>query len=506
MAIDPARDYLTEEQLLASATRHEAVFIEAAPGSGKTTVAAQRFGALRYARRIRPDGSRDLRAVVAVSFTRSATRELRDRVRRTWGPTATGWPHQICTLDTLIAGLLQDVLQAGLIAWPGGHTGLDIHDSWKALVHTGFAKTEYGAALQPDATVDVKIVARHERAQTVPDPTEMKSHVAEGRCTHADVRRVLHRALATMQPVRDFVMDRLQRTIGALIVDEVYDANQLDLALVRAIRHSGAHVTVIGDPWQALYGWRGATPDKVPALIADLGMHTLPLSASFRWDEPQQRDLAEALRRRNGVILPTRAAPGLDIVLAHQWETLWTAGSSVLPLAFKSTPSTTVEAATTLLLHVAAMSLIRAPAAFVGEALVTLGIPDAIALDRLTQPLAGLLAPLAQTSTRDGLKAVRTQLIGIVQTESQREFSQVHATHLKRLENLAIRLRATTRLVPGLTVHQAKGMEWAHVGIRLEDDERTTLAGGLDPSIEDHRRLYVACTRARCTTSEVVSD
>jgi DNA helicase-2/ATP-dependent DNA helicase PcrA len=506
MAVDPARDYLTEEQLLASATSHEAVFLEAAPGSGKTTVAAQRFGALRYSRRTHPDGSRDLRAVVAVSFTRSATRELRDRVRRTWGPTATDWPHQICTLDTLMADLLHDVLRAGLITWPGGHTHLDIHDSWKALVNTGFAKTEYGAALQPDGNVDVKVVDRHERAQTVPDPTEMKAQLSEGRCTHTDVRRVLHRALATMPPVGDHVMARLRRSIGALIVDEVYDANQLDLAMVRAIRQAGAHVTVIGDPWQALYGWRGATPDKVPALIDDLEMHTLPLSASFRWDEPEQRDLADALRRGDGVVLPTRPAPGLDIVLAHQWETLWTAGSAVLPLAFKSTPSTTIEAATTLLLHVAAKSLIREPAAFIGEALVTLGIIDPFALDRLTQPLAALLTQLAQASTREGLKEVRTQLIGIVETESQREFARAHATHLKRLENLAMRLRATSRLVPGLTVHQAKGMEWPHVGIRLEENERSMLASGLDPDIEDHRRLYVACTRARRTTSEVVSD
>lgn len=56
MAIDPALERLTDEQLVAAATVDPAVFLEAAPGSGKTTVAAQRFGALRYRRRKHDDG------------------------------------------------------------------------------------------------------------------------------------------------------------------------------------------------------------------------------------------------------------------------------------------------------------------------------------------------------------------------------------------------------------------------------------------------------------------
>lgn len=88
-----------------------------------------------------------------MSFTRSATRELRQRVRRTWGPTATSWPHRICTLDTLMAELLHDVLQHGLVTWPGGHTEPDVHDSWKALVPYGFAQLEYGARLGDGALV-----------------------------------------------------------------------------------------------------------------------------------------------------------------------------------------------------------------------------------------------------------------------------------------------------------------------------------------------------------------
>lgn len=152
---DPALDVLTDEQLVAAATSMPRVFLKSAPGSGKTTVAAQRFGALRYMPRVLRDGRRDHRAVVAVSFTRSATWELHQRVRRSWGPTALTWPHRICTLDTLVYDLLQDLLLCGLVRWPGGHKALEVHDSWKVLVRYGFMNLEWavGVSSKGDAFV-----------------------------------------------------------------------------------------------------------------------------------------------------------------------------------------------------------------------------------------------------------------------------------------------------------------------------------------------------------------
>jgi DNA helicase-2/ATP-dependent DNA helicase PcrA len=138
-AVDPALAILTDEQLVAAGTSLRRAYIEASPGSGKTTVAAQRFGFQRYAAR-RTDVGADDRAVVAVSFTRSATWELRQRVRQSWGPSALCWPHRVVTLDTLIYSLLEYLLETRQIRWPGGHCHLDVHDSWKAVAEfSGYA-------------------------------------------------------------------------------------------------------------------------------------------------------------------------------------------------------------------------------------------------------------------------------------------------------------------------------------------------------------------------------
>jgi DNA helicase-2/ATP-dependent DNA helicase PcrA len=62
------------------------------------------------------------------------------------------------------------------------------------------------------------------------------------------------------------------------------------------------------------------------------------------------------------------------------------------------------------------------------------------------------------------------------------------------------RMSFVGRPVPGLTTHQAKGGEWDTVGVCLRDDERVALAAGLSSAEDMHRKIYVACTRARYRT------
>jgi putative ATP-dependent endonuclease of OLD family len=80
---------LTEEQRVAATAADGRVYIEASPGSGKTTVAAERYGVSRY---LAPGTGR---GVMALSFARSARGELERRVRRRWGVDAMRWPHRV---------------------------------------------------------------------------------------------------------------------------------------------------------------------------------------------------------------------------------------------------------------------------------------------------------------------------------------------------------------------------------------------------------------------------
>jgi DNA helicase-2/ATP-dependent DNA helicase PcrA len=70
---------------------------------------------------------------------------------------------------------------------------------------------------------------------------------------------------------------------------------------------------------------------------------------------------------------------------------------------------------------------------------------------------------------------------------------------VKRTQELQLvgeRLRRGN-LIPGMTIHQAKGREWGSVGVVLTRQDAEILSNGLKPLTDDHCILYVALTRAR---------
>jgi DNA helicase II / ATP-dependent DNA helicase PcrA len=482
---------LTAEQARAAGSRASRTYIEAAPGSGKTTVAAERFGVLRFS----PD--RDDRAVIAVSFTRSATAELGRRIRRRWGPSALVWPHRVVTLDTVLCDLLTYLLRRGLLRWPGGHQELVVHDTWKVrLAHhwkrqqpyltlnDGEIFVTFGWARKADNRVDLEL---------------FREAVNEGECTHDDVRKIL--AAALNQPaIAEIIAQRLQDTIRALIVDEVFDANTLDLRLVELACEQGIGTSIIGDPWQALYRFRGARPEHVPNLVAERTFAHYPLTKSFRFRTDEAHALSAELRAGHPIILPSAESTIADVVLAGTWKALWGSGDNVLPLSFSSTPETPPEAAAVLLLDRVTQTAVGHHAVFLQDALTNLGITDPEALRRMAQPFTEILEILRADKTKAADSAWK-QLVDVVKQESHRIFPRKHPVQVARLEKIRQVLRsATPRFIPGLTIHQAKGREWNTVAVRLNDREHRTLAAGLDGTNEEHRKLYVALTRGRDRT------
>jgi DNA helicase II / ATP-dependent DNA helicase PcrA len=496
-AVDPALAILTDEQLVAAGTSLRRAYIEASPGSGKTTVAAQRFGFQRYAAR-RTDVGADDRAVVAVSFTRSATWELRQRVRQSWGPSALCWPHRVVTLDTLIYSLLEYLLETSQIRWPGGHCHLDVHDSWKAVAEFFWIRGIAGLNLDGQQVTVWGGYARNSAMRV--NPQQYQAAIEAGICTHEEVRDVLDLALQ-LPWIAESLVQRLAMTVRALIVDEIFDANSLDIAVIELAARV-CPVTVVGDPWQALYGFRGARPDEVPGLLARTGMVRLPLSVSFRWRTEEQRLLADRLREGEGVTLPSGPDDNVHVVLACQWKQLWETGPHVLPLAYGSAKGSMPEAAATLLLNQLTRTVFGENATYLSDALATLGITDRDAPRRLEPALQAVIEDLA-SGGRAALNTAYQSLVTAIRSESRREFPAVHWRYTQRLDDLRNRLSYSGQLIPGMTVHQAKGREWNCVGVRLSEEDRATLAAGLRVDNERHRQLYVACTRARFSTTSV---
>ena len=96
-----------------------------------------------------------------------------------------------------------------------------------------------------------------------------------------------------------------------VFVDEFQDINPLDLALVRAIvERSRATLTVAGDDDQAIFEWRGATPEYIldPGQFFKMNFDTYTLSVNYR-SPANIVDRSQRLIAHNQRRVPKQIAP-----------------------------------------------------------------------------------------------------------------------------------------------------------------------------------------------------
>lgn len=488
---------LTNEQVLAAASESTLVNIISGPGSGKTTVSAARFGYLHHRD---PDGRR---GVLGLSFTRSAVGELRSRITARWGHHAAELPNLVTTFDDFHVRVLHHLLDLGFATWPGGHRRLDVIDDFRGIdsdyrwLITGSYRRYAGCG--PDGVIT-------SLSERISKPKfgfgKQGPHLAVlggGTSSHDDVRRALRTVLKNVPGSRDAVVAWLAANYRHVVVDEIYDADELDIFICMSVADTTtATLTLVGDPWQALYDWRGATPEKVGEYLVDNYPFTpYEQPQSFRFVTEQTIELARALRAGEGVALPPVASTATDVALGRNWATLWTVGDNVLPLAFR-TVGNRIDAALNLLLDEVTRTKLGRKSFGRQSALVHLGLPEEgierILLEHfrpiLTELVAGLPAVDSLERVRDAAEAVSPK------SRPSKLKASAEEQRVQEVERLRRRLTRAD-LIPGLTVHQAKGCEWPRVGVALTAAHETALATGLTNAQEEHCVVYVALTRAK---------
>lgn len=67
-----------------------------------------------------------------------------------------------------------------------------------------------------------------------------------------------------------------------IFVDEAQDTNAIQRALLRKIMKQNSRLVAVGDPAQAIYGFRGADSESLNLIAEEFGCIRLPLSISYR--------------------------------------------------------------------------------------------------------------------------------------------------------------------------------------------------------------------------------
>src|SRR5262249_29439196 len=85
----------------------------------------------------------------------------------------------------------------------------------------------------------------------------------------------------------DRVGQRLAAMFDHVLVDEYQDVNTLQVDIVRALRRDNRGLTVVGDDFQAIYGWRAASAEHIlrfSQLFPDAALVTL--ERNYRSTQP----------------------------------------------------------------------------------------------------------------------------------------------------------------------------------------------------------------------------
>ncbi len=475
-----------------------------APGSGKTTVAAERFGYQRYR-------LPDRRGVLGLTFNRAAAAELASRIRGRWGEGCLSFPHRVMTFDSLHVTILENLLAARAILWPSGHEALDVRDDYRGL--TGYRYLRPPGNWRRVASMDnrLRVVSDGVRVQTpgngIGNKAQHEAVLASGISSHEDVRAVLEAAVQDESLV-DRIALWLRNNFRAIIIDEVYDSAYLDLVIPYMAAESGLSVTLIGDPWQALYGWRGATPHLVDRAVETTSGEFMryELTTSFRFEGTQMPVLAKQLRAGQPAALPKLASTQVSVALARTWRGLWHAGDNVLPLAFRTIDNAT-DAALNLLLDLVTQANLGRPSFGREIAMTLLGLDREAVQVSQSDALGPIVRDLAAgRPVAELMDDLRNAIVTLGAPRRPRRLQETReAERRQHLNDLRSRLNEPS-LIPGLTVYQAKGQEWPSVGVVLSSSQKSLLSSGLQALRDEDCVLYVALTRARSKCGILAAD
>ena len=329
------------------------------------------------------------------------------------------------------------------------------------------------------------------------DKRDHQTILKSGIVSHEDVRSILRTVMHTAE-LQQVAADWLSASYRAVIIDEVYDADDLDLYVAYLAAEAGLSITLIGDPWQTLYKWRGAKPEVVKTLLDRTSDQFVAYEQpeSFRFVGEQMPQLAANLRASAGADLPCTASSEVDVALARNWTQLWSVGDNVLPLAFQTVNNAT-DAAMNLLLDVVTRARLNTASYGRDGAITKLELDSdnfRAKQDQMFESIiASLLAGKDETQVLDDLR----ETIKKLGARKPRRLSDKNETAARlQLARLAARLKQTM-VIPGLTVFQAKGREWERVGVALSRAQLAALASGLHELEEEHCIIYVAITRAK---------
>lgn len=272
---NPAASSLSEEQMAAVNSDAPVTLVDAAAGSGKTSVCAA-WVSRQIAEGVHPDN------ILLLTFTRRAAAEMATRAAREADidPSA----MQAGTFHSIAAKVLQDHDRTAPAS-----TVLDQDDAW-ILWRRAAEKSGTNEDFDLKRTVSMVSFATNTEKDvtswlTMHHPSPQHALAVwkeyESAKKKADLRDYDDLLVDWRNRMRDdrAFRERVQRKFTHVLIDEVQDTNPLQHAILSYL--NPRRVFAVGDPWQSIYGFRGSVPE-LARTMTDSGGVQKSLSTNYR--------------------------------------------------------------------------------------------------------------------------------------------------------------------------------------------------------------------------------
>lgn len=324
-------DFLTDEQRAIITADCEHTLITAVAGSGKTFTLAWR---IRYLLQQGHDPAR----MLVLMFNRSARADFRQRLQQVCAGTGLTLP-QIRTYHSMGLRLYRRFIREGYLPAVSEQilTEQEIHyQVW--LLLRRLAPEDLADDIRRNRKEYIETASRFiERVKATLSPPEEVFRAQgysdrhgylidlfhsfeqwrkdSGRISYADMLYEPVLAIHQNPPLQRLVANRMD----LLLVDEYQDTNEIQHLLLRYIAGDRARVTVVGDPDQTIYEFRGAQPQFILSRFSEEFSHPREqtLSYTFRYGHRvallANHLIAHNRRRREVMALAHPSTPATEV-------------------------------------------------------------------------------------------------------------------------------------------------------------------------------------------------
>jgi superfamily I DNA/RNA helicase len=254
-----------QEAAVTSDARH--IVVTAGPGTGKTFTLISRIKKLVLEKGIDPG------EIAAITFTNRAAEEMRDRLSGMEG----------VDIEKLFIGTFHAFCLNLLSADEQGLVVVDEAGSDKIIATMHLAESSREI---PEMKESINSYYRALESGSLQDLVEemdgsLGRYLQElEKRNGIDLNGIIPRVVYQLKSEESF-LNSVNASVKYLFIDEFQDLNRAQYELVRTLA-SGSAVFAIGDPDQAIYGFRGSSPEFFHHFVAEFDAKTVTLGRNYR--------------------------------------------------------------------------------------------------------------------------------------------------------------------------------------------------------------------------------